>query len=254
MNIQDYISSGIIETYVLGLAGEDESLELERLCLEHPEIAQALQEAQEAMEEYAQLHAVNPSSDTKNQIWNGINQDTKPVVESSKRYLYLAIAACLLLAIGLPYHIYRVNQYKTEISTLKKEKTEIIAQNNTFQAQIQQTNEEVDILTNPSVKNIVLAGTPSHEDKQAKVYWGRTGEVFLSSGTLPSLSKDKQYQLWAIVDGKPVNAGLLEDINKAQLQKMHVIERAQMFAITIENRGGSEQPTLDQMVVAGKTF
>jgi hypothetical protein len=35
---------------------------------------------------------------------------------------------------------------------------------------------------------------------------------------------------------------------------MLVIERAEMFAITIENRGGSEQPTLDQMVVAGKVL
>jgi len=49
-----------------------------------------------------------------------------------------------------------------------------------------------------------------------------------------------------------LRAGLLEHPKTAQLQKMNTMERAQMFAITIEKRGGSEQPTLDQMVVAGE--
>ena len=153
MNIQDYISSGIIETYVLGLAGEEEARELERLCLEYPEIKEALLEAQESLESYAQLHAMQPSSDVKNQIWNAINDEetnenkgridntVKQTKNISKVYFYLAIAACLLLAIALPYHIYKINQYQTEISTLKKEKIEILAQNKTFQTQTQQAKE-----------------------------------------------------------------------------------------------------------------
>ncbi|MGC4058156.1 MAG: anti-sigma factor [Chitinophagaceae bacterium] len=37
------------------------------------------------------------------------------------------------------------------------------------------------------------------------------------------------------------------------MQQMKTIARAEMFAITIERKGGSPNPTLDQMVVAGKT-
>ena len=62
----------------------------------------------------------------------------------------------------------------------------------------------------------------------------------------------KQYQLWAIVDGKPVDAGLITDC--IGLCKMKRIDRAQAFAITLEKAGGSPTPTLTEMYVFGKIW
>jgi hypothetical protein len=42
VNTQEYIQSGIIESYVLGMASSAEAAELEQLCLQYPEIKQAL--------------------------------------------------------------------------------------------------------------------------------------------------------------------------------------------------------------------
>jgi anti-sigma-K factor RskA len=36
------------------------------------------------------------------------------------------------------------------------------------------------------------------------------------------------------------------------LQKMKEVTSAQVFAVTLEKKGGSETPSLDQMFVAGK--
>lgn len=272
MNIKEYISSGIIETYALGLAGEVEARELEELCVQYPEIQAAVLEAQVALEEYAQINAITPPDHVKDQIWSAIvetqdevklisKDEVKPIskeetAESSKKtykiYPIISKAAVLLLLIGLPYHFYKVNQYQSEILTLQQEKNEILAQNQIFSAQIQEVSQELDILSDPSTRNIVLAGVEGFEDNQANVYWSNSGELFLKSSGLSPLPQDKQYQLWAIVDGKPVSAGLLEQDETVNLQKMATVERAEMFAITIENKGGSEQPTLDQMVVAGK--
>ncbi|HSS98730.1 MAG TPA: hypothetical protein VLK33_16965 [Terriglobales bacterium] len=41
MNIKEYISSGIIESYVLGLASSEEVAEFEKLCTEYPELVAA---------------------------------------------------------------------------------------------------------------------------------------------------------------------------------------------------------------------
>jgi anti-sigma-K factor RskA len=60
----------------------------------------------------------------------------------------------------------------------------------------------------------------------------------------------KQYQLWAIVDGKPVDAGMIGDCEG--LCKMKVIDHAEAFAVTLENAGGSPAPTLTAMFVLGK--
>jgi len=68
-----------------------------------------------------------------------------------------------------------------------------------------------------------------------------------------ALPADKQYQLWGIIAGKPVSAGTYDAHDTPRsLQQMASLKDVEMFAITIEPAGGSEQPTLDQMVVAGK--
>ena len=71
---------------------------------------------------------------------------------------------------------------------------------------------------------------------------------------LPSPAADKQYQLWAIVDGAPVDMGVF-DLASAEtdttFQNVPFIENPQAFAVTLEPKGGSTNPTLDQMYVVG---
>ena len=67
---------------------------------------------------------------------------------------------------------------------------------------------------------------------------------------LPLAPSDKQYQLWAIVDGKPVDAGIIGDCNGG-LCKLKNIPKASAFAITLEKKGGSPTPTLTAMFVMG---
>jgi len=69
---------------------------------------------------------------------------------------------------------------------------------------------------------------------------------------LPQPAAGKQYQLWAIVDGVPVDAGLLETNAPVAFVKMKNIPKAQAFAITLENTGGNKTPTMPIYVV-GKT-
>jgi anti-sigma-K factor RskA len=85
------------------------------------------------------------------------------------------------------------------------------------------------------------------------VYWNTDSkDVYLLINNLPKPQSDKQYQLWAIVDGKPVDAGIFDIIEGAPFIKLKNIARADAFAITLEKRGGSETPSMDAMYVMGK--
>lgn len=62
-----------------------------------------------------------------------------------------------------------------------------------------------------------------------------------------------QYQLWAIVDCKPVDAGMIStEKGVYHIQKMRSFGKAQAFAITLEKADGSPTPTMDQMIVQAK--
>ena len=98
-----------------------------------------------------------------------------------------------------------------------------------------------------------MNGTDNSPDSKATVYWNKsTEDVYLSIKNLKELSKDQQYQLWAIIDGKPVDAGVFDPTNSSMLVQMKNINpNAAAFAVTIEPKGGSENPTLETMQVIG---
>ena len=105
----------------------------------------------------------------------------------------------------------------------------------------------------PTVKTVPLLGVEKHPDMKAMVYMEeKSKQVYLTLENMPVAPENQQYQLWAIVDGKPVSLGVYDQQAKEEMQKMAVINAAQAFAITLEKRGGSPTPTMENMYVMGK--
>lgn len=64
-NIQDYIGSGILELYVLGVTSKKENEEIETLASSHIEIYAEIEEIKNAIEDYAKQNAVAPDPTIK---------------------------------------------------------------------------------------------------------------------------------------------------------------------------------------------
>jgi len=98
-----------------------------------------------------------------------------------------------------------------------------------------------------------MKGTANAPQSIASVYWNKdTKEVYLSIQNMRALAQEKQYQLWAQIDGKMVDAGVF-DGNISGLIKMKQMfkETVTVFAVTIEPRGGKPEPTVETVQVAG---
>ncbi|RYF96535.1 MAG: anti-sigma factor, partial [Chitinophagaceae bacterium] len=100
-----------------------------------------------------------------------------------------------------------------------------------------------------SVIRMAAGGVPGNGSPDpssiATIYWDKKkAEVFILVNNLPKAPSDKQYQLWAIVDNKPVSAGVFDvNENSEYLLKMtNISGPAVAFAVTLEKRGGSETP------------
>jgi len=117
---------------------------------------------------------------------------------------------------------------------------------------LKDVQKEMSVLINPDFKKIILNGTENAPQHLAVVYWStKQNKIFFNSASLGELSQNQQYQLWAIKDGKPVDAGVF-DPNSGILRLMKKIVAAEAFAVTIEKRGGSSSPTLSTMQVYGE--
>jgi anti-sigma-K factor RskA len=233
LNIQDYIQSGAIESYVLGLADDEDAAELRRLKDIHPEVAAAVDAAEKWLHDYAQAHAVPAAEEVREKFLDMLKTKAVPPVSPTSvhrmrrhnGYRYLAAASIALLLVSGTYIYFLHLNYKRALDNYA-------------------------LVSNPSVIKIPLLAVPGKENSRATLYWDTNNKnVYLDAGLLPKAPTGMQYQLWALVDGKPIDAGVVVD--SQGLSQLKTIQKAQAFAITLEKAGGSLTPTLSQMYVMG---
>lgn len=272
MNIQDYISSGIVESYVLGLASYEEQLEFEQLCSIHAELRQAKEDFEISLEQQALDSAVPAPADLKQSIWKDLNLGSStgsapvinmPVTDGKTQPLtpvrsfakLLAAASVILLLGSTALNFYFYNQYRSsteKLDALIASSQQVVDNNSVMQAKLQEYQHSFEMMRDTNMAIVAMKGQAAAPQSFTTVYWNKqTRDVYLLVNALPIPAADKQYQLWAIVDGKPVDAGLLDGTPDA-LVKMKNIPRAQAFAITLEKKGGSPTPDLNALYVMGK--
>ena len=252
MNVQEYISGGIIESYVLGLASEEERSEFEKMCEQYSEVLQARIAFELSLEKEAKQNAIEPPADLKEKIFDAIqpmgrivNMSSTPVKRS--KWLKYAVAACLVLLAGSLY--WNISLYNKN----KKLQSEF---DNTAAKLNDMKNDARILQQNPNVKMAAMTGLEASPQSFATVYWDTTSkDVYLLINNLPKPASDKQYQLWALLNGKPIDAGMIDNeyfIRQNKLLiRMKNMQGAQAFAITLEKKGGSPTPQ-GSMYVMGK--
>jgi anti-sigma-K factor RskA len=260
VNIKEYISSGILEAYVLGELPDQERALLEKNLDQYPELREELTRLEETQEQLLMRAAIQPPVHVKEKLLQSIEK-RKPAgkivsMEPASGIWKLAAAASISIALIASYFAF---DYHAKWKNSEKDLTNLIAQNQRIAQDYNQVNERLDkmendlkVMDDPRFTRVIMSGTPNAPQSLASVYWNADSkEVYLSIQNMKTLAQEKQYQLWAIIDGKPVDAGVF-DGNMAGLLKMKEIgSGAVTFAVTIEPRGGKPSPSLETMQVAG---
>ena len=262
MNIQEYISSGIIESYVLGVASTAEREEFEQLCLSYPELIDARIAFENLVEKNVMENAVEPPAYLKQNIRQALEQQSSKqpkiiamqngntTVTTSKWPTYLA-AASLILLIAAAYFLYNLS---SQNKSLQNNNNELQAKFKSTDSILNKIIDEQKVIRDSNITVVNMVGTKVAPRSSANVYWDSTStNVFLVVKNMPKLPTNQQYQLWALIDGKPKDLGVFDAADDKVILKMKNTQKAGAFAITIEQKGGSPSPTLEKMQSMGKT-
>jgi anti-sigma-K factor RskA len=269
VNVQEYILSGIVESYVLGIASPEDSAEFERMCAAHSEVRAARNAFELALEETLLMQRLEPPRELKSRIFSEIGMEKNeqtPQIRPAKPTLvprigfarYVAAASLILLAGSVLLNLYLLNQYKKSIAQYKElvaTETNVVSANQVLQTKLESYENALGVMKNPLMAIVKMPGVSTGPDPSgmATVYWNTSSkDVYLLVNQLPKPVADKQYQLWAIVDGKPVDAGIFDVGEGVSFVKLKTIQNAQAFAVTLEKKGGSSAPTMEAMYVMGK--
>lgn len=253
----------MVESYVLGLATEAERQEFEQVCAAYPEVAAARDAFERLLEAQLLPDAAPAPAAVKEKLLAQIHPPLSEAVLAGlpegapvrhiNAWKWIAAALLLLLA-GAGYWAVTANNKYNDLLAKQDAMEQQLAQASTHLQTLQQ---DAEILKHP-MKTVSLKGTDVAPQAQTTIFWDTTGakkEVYLLVNNLPQPPSDKQYQLWALLDGKPIDLGYFDvDVQqKRLLVKMKNVQNAQAFAITLEqrNRPNPDVPK-GQMYVVGK--
>ena len=248
MTTDEFISSGIIERYVLGLASPEEREKFEKLCLEYPELAEVRRKYELSLESEALSEAITPPASVKENIFetiraedalertrsNEINEAT--ILPTSKRTgIYWTVAACIVLlagCLGLILFFYQKNEeLQAEMINMETKTDSLYQRSNLLEEQLLRDES----LVQKSDFRILQKGIPA----TITVYWDSTSDnVYLVIKNLEVLPPGQQYQLWAVGDGKYKSMGLFDaPADNNLILKMNNVQEVDSFTITIEDLG-----------------
>jgi anti-sigma-K factor RskA len=289
VDIQAYITSGVLELYVSGALTEQEMREVEHNAQLYPEVKQELDEIEASFFNLAnELHA-GPRASLKDEILKNVKLQsvgqkilpkeekkiTTPVevptqeekkVESkivsltpaSKGNYRMAFAASIALLIaslaGLGITWNNWSQAKEELANMKVRLEESTTQYASLNTTYKEEQKIMESLRSPMVMKLKLAGQAISPTSEAMVHWDKASKkVMVDPMNLPMTDDLHDYQVWAIVNGKPVDLGVFSPGNNdMNMYEMKSVDAPQAFAITLERKGGSETPTMEEMYVMGK--
>lgn len=270
MDIKNYISSGILEEYVMGVCSEKEIKEVECLRAIHPEIHEELKAIETSLLMVAEANAIQVSSSVKDQLLEKVMQLENESVQqtlkekttpqnteeenpqSSSVWKYLAIIFVPATIILLVY-LFNIQRKNSESKSYYEEQ---IQKNDSTQQvlrdQLDKIKMENKMLLDFENEKIMLTGSDAHPGMLCLVLWNKkNNETCIFPGNLPMPPKEKNYQVWAIYDNQKVSLGMLDMKENSNLQLIDSTSKPKAFAITLEKKEGVEHPSLDQLYAIG---
>ncbi|MEO6222769.1 MAG: anti-sigma factor [Vicinamibacterales bacterium] len=181
-----------------------------------------------------------------------------PVVRSAARPApwFAAIAASLIAAVAM----WQAIGARAEVQRLKQELAQMQVMTGRAQVarvslehQVEEFTKLAGVLRASDLVSYSLVGSGSAVNAHARAYvTHKNGMVFTADG-LPILPAGKVYQLWVIVDAKPVSVGTFspeaDGSVKAVMPTPDIASMPGALAVTLEPTGGLAQPSTTPILV-----
>lgn len=264
MTPEELIASGVLEAYVLGEATAEEQRVVEDMRMREPKVREELLALETTLENMALKQAVEPPVRVRARVMGAIGSTngqrvvpmTTAPVRKSTNWLMAASVAALIGSFAMNVVLFqRLGRVQEQLAELEQANSVMVQDLNVQKASLQASKEELAVMLDPHRSIVYLKGLDLDPSGGARIYWDpTTHEVHMNVLSLPAPPAGKQYQLWALADGVPIDAGVFNvGADGLGLQKMKPITAAQAFAVTLENAGGVPSPTLSAMYLMGQT-
>ena len=243
--IRIFLDTDLLEKYLIGSTSKEETLQVERYIALYPEVRKSYDELQSNLQAYANLYALKTPEGLKDRILYKIKaQNTGK--RKFRRYAIAASITAFMFA-GSSYFFWNQNQSLQDENVLVNAKIKTLEED--MKEQLEDVRNQFIVLNNPQTKKFLVNGNKKAKDLKAVAYVNPVKKLsYLNVRNLPNLPEHQCYQMWAEVNGKMINLGIIEEAGDQQkLLALPYAENAVGY-ITIEQKGGNHAPSVENIV------
>lgn len=240
--------------YVMGLCSNDEKAALEMLRPQYAQLDSAISTFEKVFEKNLFQNVTMPGSETDARILKSLDSLQTPVINIAGSanqypqvrkinwYKLMAAASVVMLIVSsfLNYSFYK-----------KINSQELALNQKGLYSPLPLSDYEV--LKQPNITPIAMYGVDPYIKCRCTMFWDKsTGKVYVMIHHLIPSSSGTNYQLWAMVDKKPVNVGIMDDsIRDRFIEMQNMPGGATAFIVTLEKKGGGSSPS-EETVLSGR--
>lgn len=246
--LQVFMESGLLDSYILGTTTPDENLEVESYIAEFPEVEAEYERLQDNLEVLAKAHTVEAPKYILNAVIKEITDDVpvipmpSPPTHSRAPWFSIAASIAALIFGGLSYLLYEQN------ISLALENQVVVDEIFDLRSDIENNNNKLENvmlqfmkLNNPETEKYVLRGNSRAKNLKTVAYINAVDKTsMIDVVSLPKLPENQTYQIWAELQDRMVNLGILDESERNKLRTIPYMEDALGLSITIEPKSGSK--------------
>lgn len=252
--INTFLSSGLLEKYLIGATSPTETEQVETFISKYPEVQNAYNTLQHNLEVVAKSNAVEAPKNILNHILEEL--DEAPVINMAstnkyKKWYKLSIAACfaaLLFAGTSIYYYDQAQKLESDTVVFDEEIWDLrddIAEN---RKALDAVYRQLLKLNDPETAKYIINGNERAKELKTVAYINPKEKTsMIDVVSLPELPDEQCYQIWAELQGKMISLGILNEADR-QLINIPYAEDALALNITIEPKGGNKIASLENKV------
>lgn len=254
--INTFLSSNLLEKYILGETTFSETKKVEYFLAEYSQVKKAYNTLQNNLEIVAKSNAIEPPKNILDSILEELD-DTPVISLNSKknrsrwyRYTVAASIVALLFASSSYFFYKKSRNLQFQIASQENEAQVIVDEIFDLRGDIAEIRNQLNQLNNPDTQKYLITGNQRAKNLKTVAYINPKEKTsMIDVVSLPPLPEDQCYQIWAKVQDKMVNLGIL-DKKDMHLKPIPYTEDALGLNITIEPKGGNQDATVENMVAS----
>jgi anti-sigma-K factor RskA len=252
LNLKEYISSGILELYVLGQLSATERQEVEAMMVKHIEVKQEVFEIGGSLEKYSKIAAVKAPESIKTKLFEQLPKKSidSTAVDSSQNsfsQLWNPLSGLLLALSLVGFTLYYTSHNKSKELINNYDKQLLAC--DSIQLASQKNFALLEDIRSKDNEIYKLTATESFAGTEIYLFKNDIKKKnYLQLNNLPTINDQQSYQLWSLKEGEaPIPLTVFDDANEIFVA-VDYEDETPTYAITIEPRGGSVSPSLDKLL------